>query len=268
VQAETGSGLDWRDAAAYAPLLEADRSLFAWEWLRRDTDYRAAACASKEGARAASPPPERFGLIRFESPHLAVPAARPLWSSDVHPYVLGAEATRPCPTDDSFHLEPLQGLARLVIRDHTEHLLLSDGLRAVRLDGSEGAFSRGPAHLRYALGGVSSAEPPLLTLRRFLALCRTGAFARSLHRREARARRWILLLRACDALAAGADQRQIAEEVLSRSVAEPRWRSRESSIRSQVQRLVRSARRMTAGGYRKLLLPPGYSAEFSPYQYE
>ena len=34
---------DWRDAAAYEPLLEADRSLIAWEWLRRDRGYREAA---------------------------------------------------------------------------------------------------------------------------------------------------------------------------------------------------------------------------------
>jgi hypothetical protein len=38
VEAKGPSGFDWRDAAAYAPLLEADRSLFAWEWLRRDSD--------------------------------------------------------------------------------------------------------------------------------------------------------------------------------------------------------------------------------------
>jgi hypothetical protein len=56
-----------------------------------------------------------------------------------------------------------------------------------------------------------------------------------------------------DALAGGANQREIASVLLSRSVGEPDWRGREPSIRSQVQRLVHSARKMARGGYRELL---------------
>jgi hypothetical protein len=62
-----------------------------------------------------------------------------------------------------------------------------------------------------------------------------------------------MLLRTWDGLAAGADQRQLAEVLLSRSAGGPRWRAREPSVRSQVQRLVRSARAFAAGGYRVLL---------------
>lgn len=32
---------DWRDAAAYAPVLAGGRPALAWELLRRDPDYRA-----------------------------------------------------------------------------------------------------------------------------------------------------------------------------------------------------------------------------------
>jgi hypothetical protein len=39
---ETSSRAEWHDAAAYAPLLEADHSLFAWEWLRRDPAWHSA----------------------------------------------------------------------------------------------------------------------------------------------------------------------------------------------------------------------------------
>jgi hypothetical protein len=56
-----------------------------------------------------------------------------------------------------------------------------------------------------------------------------------------------------DTLTAGADQREIAQELLSPTAGVPRWRSRESSVRSQAQRLVRSARGFAAGGYRALL---------------
>ena len=254
MQADAASAEDWRDAAAYAPLLDADRSLFAWEWLRRDSTYRAAAAAALgSGREGQTPRPDDFGLIAFEPPRLAVPNARPMWRADVHPYVLAADACSSTARSDAFDLETLRQLATILEDEHGEHLLLSDGLQTVRLDVRRGSFAGGPVCLRYRLWGFASAEPPLLTLRRFLALCGSGRFARSLHVRDARGRRWVLMLRAADALACGADQREIARVLLSRSVAEPAWRTRDPSIRSQVQRLVRSARQMAGGGYRRLL---------------
>jgi hypothetical protein len=247
---------DWRDPAAYAPLLEADRSLFAWEWLRRNADYRLAAEQALSAGYRDTPPsvaPGHFGLVAFESPRRAVPEARPCWRSDCHPYVLLTDAGEAKPTDDTFDPSSLGSIARIMVEHDSEQLLLSDGLRSIRLDGARGQFSSGPACLRYRIEGLVTAEPTLLTLRRFLAFCRAGGFSRSLHRREMRARRWILMLRACDGLASGADQRAIAAQLFSRSACEPRWRSREPSVRLQAQRLVRDARLAAAGGYRALL---------------
>jgi hypothetical protein len=252
VQAGSASGLDWRDSAAYAPLLQADRSLFAWEWLRRDPIYRAAAGAAMARGGATSGMPGQFGLVAFEDPNLPVPGARPLWASGVHPYVLLVTRGRDAAAD-AFDLDRFAALAKMVEDEGGEHLLLSDGLRTVRLDGPADTFRGGPVSLRYHLKGVAAAERPLLSLRRFLALCRKGSFSRTLHQPEHSARRWIRMLRAYDALSTGADQREIARELLSRSVGDPRWRSREPSVRSQVQRLVRSARHLAAGGYRALL---------------
>lgn len=249
-------GPDWRDAAAYAPLLDADRSLLAWEWLRRDPSYRAAADRDESrpsriaGAAAEA---QRFGLVAFEPPNLAVPHARPFWLADIHPFVLPVDLRPAARSADEIDLRPMGDLARIIGDVGVEHLLLSDGLRSIRLDGPPGAFTAGPVCLGYSIEGLVGAEPRLLTLRRFLALWRTGHFSRSLHPHEAPARRWILTLRAYDGLIAGADQRQIARELFSSSVVEPRWRSRESSVRSQVQRLVRSARLLASGGYRCLL---------------
>lgn len=248
MQAESISGLDWRDAAAYAPLLAADRSLFAWEWLRRDARYRHAAERSGADCEAAE-----FGLVAFEPPELAVPLARPLWSAEVHRSVLVVERGGSPGAGDAFDLERLAAIATVIGSSAREHLLLSDGWRAVRLDGPAGIFSTDPASLRYVLEGVAAAERPLLTLRRFLSLYRSGRFPRSLHRPEPRARRWILMLRANDALHAGADQREIAQVLFSRTTTEPGWRSREPSVRSQAQRLVRSARAFARGDYRVLL---------------
>ena len=247
VQARSRSSPDWRDFAAYAPLLGADRSLFAWDWLRRDRGYVEAAGGGR-GARAGE-----FGLLRFEKPERSVPDARPLWAAELYPYVVRVLGTGDGPAEDAFDLGRFAGLATLAGPMANEHLLLSDGFRTIRLDGPEGAFTDGPRRLCYSLEGLAAAERPVLALQRFLALCRTGFFSRSLHRREARARRWILMLRAYDASLAGASQRDIARALFSRTAAEPRWRSREPSVRSQAQRLVRAAAEFAAGGYRNLL---------------
>jgi hypothetical protein len=254
VRLEEGSGPEWRDSAAYAPLLDADRPLIAWEWLRRDPRYvEAAAEALPSRGGAPDPAAAQFGLVRFEPPQLGLPEARPLWTAHVYPYVLKVTRGGEGVAGDAFDLERFAPMATRVEEKHGEHLLLCDGLHAVRLDGAPGTFATGRARLRYLLDGITTAQPPLLTLRRLLALCTTGNFSRSLHPREPRARRWVLMLRAHDALADGADQREIARELLSRTAGEPRWRTREPSVRSQAQRLVRSARRFSAGGYRALL---------------
>ena len=63
MQAEAFPFPDWRNADAYSALLEADRSLIAWEWLRRDDRYRAAAFGGSDAGTGA---PEGFGLARHQ----------------------------------------------------------------------------------------------------------------------------------------------------------------------------------------------------------
>ncbi|HZU52077.1 MAG TPA: DUF6499 domain-containing protein, partial [Sphingomicrobium sp.] len=66
---------NWRNADCYAELINADRTLFAWEWLRRDWEYRAAALDAYAGRKKMRA--RHFGLVRFEHPDLPVPRARP-----------------------------------------------------------------------------------------------------------------------------------------------------------------------------------------------
>jgi hypothetical protein len=117
----------------------------------------------------------------------------------------------------------------------------------------EGTISTGSAELHYCIGGLKAAEGALMTLRRLLALRERGSFSDPLFRTAARANRLVLLLRASDALAAGATQREMAEVLLSGRAAGERWRVNDPSLRSQVQRLSRSARLMASGGFWRLL---------------
>jgi hypothetical protein len=255
----TDGQTDWQDAGAYAPLFEADRSIFAWEWLRRDPAYRTAALDSLQGSGGADAVaderqrPESWGLHAFEQPDRGAPLARPVWTAAVHPPVLPAAVCRAGASEDMLDLEAFGSRAMIVPgRFGRRHLLLSDGLNTIRLDILAGTLGA-RTNLRYRISGLASAEPRLLTLRRLIAFCRDGRFSRQLHPAEPKARRWILLLRTSDALSSGADQRQIAELLLSAEAREVRWRSRSPSLRSQAQRLVHGARRMAADGYRALL---------------
>jgi hypothetical protein len=201
-----------------------------------------------------APDPAGWGLHRFELPERAAPDARPIWRADVHPLVLQTVAA-PCPPGpDAFDLAALGPVATLMPgQGAAEHLLLSDGLRALRIDLVSGSIADGPVRLLYHLHGIQSVEQPLLTLRRLLALCRTGRFASALNPREARAARWILMLRAHDALSCGASQREIAATLFGESARTERWRVEAPSLRLQAQRLVRRARIMGRGGYLQLL---------------
>ena len=254
-----GHSEDWRDADAYAPLLPADRSVFAWEWLRRDGRYRAAAAralgnqARHHSAADREAGPGHWGLHAFECPWRPAPAARPVWRADVHPYVLDVRARGGAAPGEGFRLDRLGGHASILRgTGGREHVLVSDGLRTIRLDVMAGSLDGSAAILDVRLRGVEAAERPLLSLRRLLALGRTGAFPEGLYPREARAGRWLLMLRALDALEAGAGQREIAAVLLSPDSLLPRWRSDVPSLRSRAQRLVRGARSMVAN-YRALL---------------
>lgn len=248
-----GPGADWKEAGAYAPLLDADRPIFAWEWLRRDPDYRAAAASRAEDG-AGAPVAASWGLHRFEDPDSGAPDARPLWRAAYHPYVLKARAAPPASPSDAVEFGRFAAFATLEAAEGDgEHWLFSDGLRGIRLDLVDGTAARGPIELHYLLVGRASANGPLLALRRLLALAETGRFSRTLHPREPKARRWILALRTHDALAAGASQREIAARLLGDAAAQARWRVDAASLRSQVQRLVRAARGFAGGGYRAFL---------------
>jgi len=248
---------DWTDAQAYAPLLRIERAGFAWEWLRRRPDYESAARrvldrggvdARFEEARALA-----WNLHAFEDPDLAAPEARPVWAASAHPWVLPATAARSVADEDALDLASLGPIARLVASPGVERLLLSDGYRSIRLDLRGDSIRDLPVRLSYELAGIQALERPLLVLRRLRSFAAAGRFVASLHPPPRRASRLILLLRAYDAIRAGARQIDIAE-MLSRSGLERgRWRVHSPSIRSRAQRLARAAEHMAKSQFWALL---------------
>lgn len=233
---------DWRDAGAYAHLLDSDRPRFAWEWLRRNQDYHSAWERQDEECAAA------FGLCRLESPFESL-LARPMWRSDVCNSVLSADAVPGI--EDLFGLASLGELASIYRQNAQEHLLLSDGLTDIRLDIVSGTLSRGPTHLCWHLSGLKNIEVRIRSLSYFIEVADRLQMPRQ--KRHVCAPRWIWALRVHDALAVGAPQRDIAAVMIGPHAAGPRWRIETPDARLRVQRLVKKVATMERGEWMNFL---------------
>lgn len=235
---------DWRDASAYRLLAGADRTLLCWEWLRRSADYRADLAAGRGS--------ERWGLVCFEDADRAVPFARPMWSASRFDGVLRARASTWPDDADAFRVSRYQAIVTLVSAGEGQHVLLSDGLQSLRLDVAGVPLEQGPILLSYVLRGFDQLTRPLVTLNRLRRFVQTGRIEpqrRSAHRQA----REIMLLRAWDAIEAGASQRDIAGALFGGDAGSHGWRINDPSLRLRAQRLAKSARVMAAGNFWDLL---------------
>ena len=232
---------DWSGAAYYDVLRSADRTAFAWEWLRRTKCYRDAwegrgTCRSDAGV---------FGLERLEDPRRKTPNARPIWSASTDRSVIRAKVhSLYASASDRIDLLDLQHLVTLAVgEDQVEHLLLSDGIHSLRIDIVEGSLIGCPAVLRYLIEGIDTLRGPLATIDRLVRLSKTGRLDRPGLRATMLTQRWISELRVADALASGADHQDIARALYGNLVAADRWRTMNTAFRTRTQRLARAARR-------------------------
>lgn len=194
------------------------------------------------------------GCTFAADPALCAPQARPVWRAEIDPAVISVSVAAPgedrC---DWFEPRRFERLLTLVEEgDGHEHIVLSDGFRRLRIAIEEGSLAdMRPVTLRFRVEGMATARAQLLSLRRFLGLCRTGRFSDALFPRDKRVRRGLEVLRVHDALRAGASQREIAADLFGPERVPADWRIASDALRSRVRRLVREARRMAGGGYRQ-----------------
>jgi hypothetical protein len=226
------------------------RSAYAWEWLRRRSEYVEAWSVMPNAGSADA---RKWGLHEFEDPNVDARSARPIWTREVVRLVLEAGAERCLPGTDALDIARYAHLAHMVEDGVRQRLLLSDGAHSIRLDIAGAAVLDGPVRLHYRLQGMASLAGPLLTLRRLQHFAIRHRFSRALDPAEPRWRRMILLLRACDGMSEGATQRDLAALLLDPASSDSRWRVEQPSVRSRAQRLAHGARSIAAGGFWRLL---------------
>lgn len=238
----------WYPTAAYLYVLHLDGPQLAWEFLRRNPDYRLDWLRRRRRPNAA----QGWGLRLMEDPALDARDAHPAWFPD-HEGVLQIHPDADAPPDaGAFEFWNVPGRKhlvhdgkRLVLTAHwpgcCARLVLAPGLA----DGMACLYARRSCatpciHYRAlataldALTAASVAVPVAAVRAR-----PTPAALQELH-----------TLQALDAVLAGAPLRQVAEGLFGADAVAD-WHA-DGGLRSKVRRLVQRGDALMRGGYRRL----------------
>ena len=260
---------DWTKDSDYAWTDALSRREWAWEFLRRNPEFRLAwetarleyGTAGYDGqttivvSQHQTPALASWGCLYCNSPEEDARKAVVLWLPEAHPGVLRLTAF-PVSADieattfllreivsPSVLLELPKGPQNLLFRYGGRRLQLviagEDILRPVRLM-ADGAPER------------SSALPQLRALQCFQDLRLSGRLYASHLQREPLSLYRRLVLRALDGDLAGASQQQIAQHVLA-DYSDEKWFSPDRPLRERLRRALRRGRALMQGGYRRLL---------------
>jgi hypothetical protein len=243
----------WHPSAAYLYVLHLDGPALAWEYLRRDQDYRRDWLRRRRHPDAA----QRWGLRLLEDPGLDARDAHPAWFPDHDAVVQLYPDVDPPANVQPFEFWRIPGRKQLI----------HDGRRLVLLARLPGCY------LRLALAPML--DDGMAYIHAFRALPSPGAryraFAGELDKLTAaraestvtakrRPSHTMLLelhtLQALDGTLAGASLRTVADVLYGPDAVAKNWHA-DGDLRARVRRLVQRGKKLMCGGYRRLAqLPP------------
>ncbi|MFU4219470.1 DUF2285 domain-containing protein [Pseudomonas aeruginosa] len=243
----------WYPTAAYLYTLHLDGPALAWEFLRRNPDYRRDWLRRRQPQAA-----ERWGLRLLEDPDLDARDAHPVWFPDHDGVIQLYPDADPPPDADVFAFWCVPGDKHL-IHDGTRLVLMSHWPGCcVRLALGPG-LEDGMAYL-YATRACATPCARYRTLAAELdalsaaTVAAPAASARS--RPTLAAVQELHTLQALDATLAGASLREVAEGLFGADAVAADWH-KDSALRARVRRLVRRGEAFMRSGYRSLAqLPP------------
>ena len=239
----------WRAGAAYLYVLLLDGPSLAWEYLRRNPDYRRDWHAEPEGVASAT----RWGLAALESPYLDARLAQPLWQPPSEGLVCLTPAKHQWANAARFSLWTLPGRKTLLHDRRGLRLTLHLGGRIVHVDlradlGEDMAFS-------YVIAAGPHAAPQwqaARSLRSLLEGASQGTGCVTAVRPTRAAMVHMRSLQALDGTLAGASHREVAEAIFGvRRVAEG-WHP-DSVLRAQTRHWIHRARGFMQRDYRSLI---------------
>jgi Uncharacterized conserved protein (DUF2285)/Family of unknown function (DUF6499) len=252
---------DWRSPEAADALKDLDRSGVAWEFLRRDPEYRrhyasvaqrieSGAISRETGLTELS---DRWGCLFIRDPNLPAADDPLLWRPELAPLSVTLVAAPDGYPEARGHLPRDVAAARVRLqRADGLHLLVedSDGDHRLWLPGA--SASDKPAAMVLVDDRFALRIAALIRFQRRLEGRRSGPLPKGWRITPRHLRRLALMLRALDGHLGHASYREIADALFgSEAVARYAWKT--SSVRGQTIRLVKDAVRTMKGGYRRLL---------------
>jgi hypothetical protein len=243
----------WHPAAAYLYVLHLDGPALAWEYLRRNPDYRLDWHQQLDRRTLEADAAPRWGLRLLEDPDRDSRDAEPDWIPEPDTVVLVRRDDDPPEEALPFHLWRYPGHKQLTHDGRRLTLTCQLVGRTVRLAIASN-LEDGMPHTYAVRAGERRLERTRALEAQCCVLEAEEPPAISLSRPRP-TRDWILHMRALQALdgtIAGASQRQVAEVLFGWSTVAERW-SEDSDLRARVRRLTRRGQAYMSGRYRRLL---------------
>jgi hypothetical protein len=235
--------------AAYLYVLHLDQPALAWEYLRRNPEYRRDWHDPQRRPVAA----QRWELRMLEDPDLDARDAEPVWLAD-HPGLVQLHPDLdPIPDAAAFDFWRIPGRKGLMHDGRCLRLTTSTpGCRAT-LAMAPG-LDDGDA---FVIATRPGAQPGFRSraicdeLDNLASAAEAGPFARTFARPSATALLELHTLQALDASLAGASLREVATGLFGAAAVTHGWHA-DAGLRSKVRRLVRRGRMLMLEGYRRL----------------
>ncbi len=177
-----------------------------------------------------------------------------MWCAAYDPLVLCVDADRVAHSAAGFDLSRLAAFTTVAIdgKGH-EHIVISNGLRRIRLDVVSGSLIDGPVALRIVCADLCRLKAAATTMAKLASLYQHQCFMPTHFREDRRSARWLAALRVHDGLCAGASQREIAIALYGHKRVANDWYEGNDVMRASVRRLIRTARTLACGQYRSLM---------------
>lgn len=248
---------DQNDPLSYEWMWKLPNLGWAWEFLRRDADYRAEYSENRKGddveGRLNGTKPDSGPLLRPVDPDRDARIADVFWHKDVCATVLPVKSVPAHSKEMSQHL-PLGGMrcrVTVIVDNDIHHVLYSEEGRSLQLE-VHGPLTEA-ALLTPALLQEQEAPGRLIAMRRLCDMLATHSLRPALYPPERRAARLMTLVKALDGSLLNMSQRDIAIRLFGAARVAKEWSDPGNHLRDQVRRAIRSGRKMMAGGYRRLL---------------
>ena len=244
------SAVHWHPSAAYLYVLNLDGPALAWEYLRRNPEYRR---TWQRHRRRPQYEAHRWSLRLLEDPARDARDAHPDWFPDPSSVVQVYPDADPTADALAFQLWRIPGRKHLTHDGKRLVLTIQFVDRMLRMAISP-ALEDGMAYA-YAVRAGCQLRERWRAVETELAILDTDSAHHSATTSDRPGRTSMLhmhTLQALDGTLAGASQRGVAEVLFGITTVAERWYD-DSDLRAQVRRLIRRGQTLMDGGYQRLL---------------